>query len=101
VKEVVIEVDTSLGEAAPHVATLIADSTPVSWKLQAALELTMCDSIRPSFKRQVLPVYLSHLATNSGDVVHHGALSWYEILEPLLSHVQCNHPVTTESGHDF
>lgn len=42
-KEVVIEVDWSLGQAAPHVATLTAYSTPLSWKLQAALELTMCE----------------------------------------------------------
>ena len=41
-KEVVIEVDWSLGQAAPHVATITAQSTPLSWKLQAALELTMC-----------------------------------------------------------
>ena len=42
-KEVVIEVDWTLGQAAPHIATITAQSTPLSWRLQAALELTMCE----------------------------------------------------------
>lgn len=41
-RQVVIEVDWSMGHAAPHVATLLAESAPLAWQLQAALEITTC-----------------------------------------------------------
>ena len=59
-KEVVIEVDWTLGQAAPHIATITAQSTPLSWRLQAALELTMCEL--PILQDTYMIVDIDHFA---------------------------------------